>query len=389
MTDNDPRALIRKDLTKFLPNQRAVRAFEKLFELVPSALNEALEQSGDSSISSKVAAISQLLEEAEKQLHGGLNSSRFAALLQRIEYLENDSRIDPRTTDLLNRIEEIENDNRFASHIAALRQELDGMNTDFSLEVAKGNIAGHTSINKFGAAPSGLQTTATDVWVYANAATTQSIWLAPTAANTHTISSDSASDVSGGTGTTSVTVYYLPDWDTAETSVTVTGDINAGVSMEVDCVMINRMVALPQSTTTAPGPNKGTIIATAAAPSATTITAVILPGDGQTEQAIFGFPSTQTAYMTRWAVGIDKNIGGVATADFQIRFNPNPDVQTVAFQRKQDVSVQSTGTNSIEKVYSGRPKFDGPGIIKVQGIASANDLDAHADFDLILVEDGY
>ena len=152
-------------------------------------------------------------------------------------------------------------------------------------------------------------------------------------------------------------------------------------------VMINRMVASPQSTTTAPGPNKGTIIATAA--TDTTITAVILPGDGQTEQAIFGFPSTQTAYMTRWAAGIDKATGAPASADFQIRFNPNPDVQTVAFLRRQDVSVQSTGTTSIEKVYSGRPKFDGPGIIKIQGISSSNDVDAHAGFDLILVEDGF
>jgi len=35
----DPRPLTRKELTQFLPNQRAIRAFEKLFDLIPDDLN--------------------------------------------------------------------------------------------------------------------------------------------------------------------------------------------------------------------------------------------------------------------------------------------------------------------------------------------------------------
>ena len=34
----DPRAPTRQDLAKFLPDQRSIRAFEKLFELVPNEL---------------------------------------------------------------------------------------------------------------------------------------------------------------------------------------------------------------------------------------------------------------------------------------------------------------------------------------------------------------
>jgi hypothetical protein len=34
----DPRAPTRKELERFLPDQRSVRAFEKLFELVPGSL---------------------------------------------------------------------------------------------------------------------------------------------------------------------------------------------------------------------------------------------------------------------------------------------------------------------------------------------------------------
>lgn len=38
----DPRPLTRQELAEFLPSQRAVRAFEKLFDLVPLELGDVL-----------------------------------------------------------------------------------------------------------------------------------------------------------------------------------------------------------------------------------------------------------------------------------------------------------------------------------------------------------
>ena len=260
--------------------------------------------------------------------------------------------------------------------------ELNVLPSDFQLEVGRGNVSGIMCVDKFGAAPSGIQTTATDVWSRADAAVTQQIWLAPTAARIHTISSDSAQDASGGTGVTSITVSYLADWDTAETTETVTGDFNAGVAMNNAAVIIHRMVCTAQSTSTAM--NAGTILATAATDA--TITAVILPGNGQTEMAIYGIPSTQTLYLTRWSCQIDKATGATASCDFQIRVNTNPDVQTTNFIRKQDMSLQSTGTNALERHFACYPKIAGPAIIKIQGIASANDLDAESSFDGYVVD---
>ena len=287
---------------------------------------------------------------------------------------------------VIKRIDELEADNRYLAHVGALRKEIEDMNKDYYLEVSKGNIPGHSAVGKFGEAPSGIQTSATDIWSRADSTPTQQIWLAPTAARIHTISSDSAADVSAGTGTTSVTVYYLVDWDTAEKSEILSGDIDTGIAMAEAAVMINRMVAAPQATSTGPGPNKGTIIATAATDG--TITSVILPGEGQTEQAIYGIPSGYTAYVDRWAGGIDKAQGTAASCDFQIRFNPNPDVQTLSFTRKRDASVQSTGNTGFEKIYKHDNSYAGPGIIKIQAIASAADLDGYSEFSLILVEDG-
>lgn len=39
-TIDDPRPLTRKELASFLPNMRAVRAFEKLFEIIPPDIND-------------------------------------------------------------------------------------------------------------------------------------------------------------------------------------------------------------------------------------------------------------------------------------------------------------------------------------------------------------
>lgn len=44
MAENDPRPLTRAELAKFLPNQRAIRAFEKLFDLIPPDLIELFSQ---------------------------------------------------------------------------------------------------------------------------------------------------------------------------------------------------------------------------------------------------------------------------------------------------------------------------------------------------------
>lgn len=286
---------------------------------------------------------------------------------------------------LLKRLDELENDNRHIAYFASLRKEIADMNKDYFLEVAKGNIPGHTTVHKFGESPSGVQTTATDIWPRADASVTQQIWLAPTAARIHTIASSSASDTTGGVGANSVIVSYLPSWSALETTETVTGNLNAGVAMANAAVMINRMVVVPQSTSTSA--NVGTITATAATDA--TITAVILPGKGQTHQAIYGFPSIQTAYFVEWKGSIDKAAGAEATCDFSIMFNPNPDVQKTVFINNFDAAAQSTGSSTFQKPYKSLPSLNGPGIIKIQGIASANYLNAETDFGLILVQDGY
>jgi hypothetical protein len=269
---------------------------------------------------------------------------------------------------------ELQGDNSQRQVVKAYTTSEDEL-TDYFGEVAYGNITGRTVVNKFGIAPSGIQTSITDVWSRADAAATQPVWLAPTAARVHAIVSSSAADTGFN-----VRVYGLTSWDTAETSELVALNGTTPVNTVNSYVIIHRMKCIYTAAKTT---NAGVISATAADDA--TITAVIAVGDGQTEMAIYGVPSIQKALLWRWGCSIDGASAAAATVDFQLRVNENPNVQTTGFLRKEDMGLQSTGANSFDRYWKIPPVFAGPCIIKVSGIGSANDIDAKSGFDLELV----
>jgi hypothetical protein len=253
--------------------------------------------------------------------------------------------------------------------------------TDFALQVARGLVSGVTSVNKFGKAPSGIQSTITDIWSRADAGTTQQIWLAPTAARIHAIVSSSASDDGSpvGVGARTLRVYGLKTWDLAETSEDITLDGTTPVNTANSYVIIHRMKVLTSGATSI---NVGTITATAA--TDTTVTACIIAGEGQTEMAIYGVPSIQSFYMTRWACSVGKE-ASAQSVQFTMRVNENPNVQTTNYLLKNDLNVVTVGSSGIEKHFDNPIKYAGPCIIKVQGVGSANDIDGAAGFDGYLV----
>ena len=250
-----------------------------------------------------------------------------------------------------------------------------------STALSLGVVTGHSAVGKFGHAPSGVQTTLTDFWVLANATPTQQVWLAPTAARIHTIASTSVNDTTGGTGANSVRVTYLPDWDTAEATEVVTGNLNAGLPMTNAAVMINRMEVIPQASSTTI--NAGTITATAA--TDTTITAAIAIGRGQTEQLIYGVPSTHTLLVTGGSASMNDNNAGTRV-DVEFLANTSPDVNTTVFTLKSSFHIQNYGASALVMPINPPYVFNGPCIVKVSGIANTADVDASATLSGILVE---
>lgn len=252
---------------------------------------------------------------------------------------------------------------------------------DFALEVARGNIAGITCVNKFGEAPAGVQTTATDIWDRADATPTQQVWTAPTQARTHTIASTDAGDTTGGAGARTVRVSGLTGWTTAEVSEDVTMNTGTPPVTSNSYVIIHRLRVLTSGVTSV---NIGTISATATTDG--TVTAAIRPSEGTTHMAIYGFPSTQTAYITRWYGSINKAQGAAATINFKLLFNPEPNAQLTHFSVRSERGVQSTGTSDTDWHIPVPVPLAGPGIIKIQAIASAADTDGSGGFDLYLVD---
>jgi len=191
--------------------------------------------------------------------------------------------------------------NTAAAVIAAINAALVGiaLGGNFALDVSLGKIPGVAQIFKFGKATDADNGIPTDIWDGANATTAQPIWIRPTAARTHDIVSTSAADTAAGTGMRTIVVFGLTDWDTAETSEIITLNGLTNVPTVNDYVIIHRMRGV---TAGSGNVNAGDISATAQVDS--TLTALMIAGEGQTQMAILGIPSIQTLATPAFSASI-------------------------------------------------------------------------------------
>ena len=243
--------------------------------------------------------------------------------------------------------------------------------------------------NKYGRATDGLQLTATDIWDRADSSATQQIWVAPTQARIHNITSSSTQDdgnpEGAGSGAQAVRVYGLQTWDSKETSEDVVLNGTADVATQNSYVIIHRMKVIPVGSTY--GINAGNITATAVTDG--TVTAQITAGEGQTLMAIYGIASTQTAYMTKYQINAHNtgNPSTVVESDVTVLVNERPDLDETVFLNKSNAGLIASGTTDIIREFNPYLKIEGPAIIKVQGIATLVDTEGVAEFDVILVDD--
>ena len=266
---------------------------------------------------------------------------------------------------------------QFLEDLARLVNEGEAV-SDYALEVARGNVTGVTALNKFGRCTNVDSAVDTDIHDGASVAGGANIiWDAPAAGSIHAIVSDSANDTDGGTGAYSVRVYGLTDWDTPETSEIVTLAGTTPVNTVGSYVIIHRVRCAYGVNST--GGNAGIITATAGAVT----TAQILVGEGQTQMAIYGIPSTQTLYINDIYGGVNKATAG--SANITLLFNPSPNLSLATFLVKTTFPTNSAGETMSERVFTPPAGYAGPGIIKVQAAGSANNLDVSAGFSGYLV----
>lgn len=259
---------------------------------------------------------------------------------------------------------------------------------DYGLEVPKGDIPGTKGVNKFGRNIEIDSGVTADIWDGGHTVAsggTSLIWVPPTAARIHAIvsTSDNDSDTGGsvaqGDGARTIQVYGLASWTTAETSETIimdgTNPVNTG-----SYVIIHRIKVLTSGGNT----NVPVGIITATAADDATITAKIRVGQGQTQMAIYGWPSTQTLYLDHYYASALKAVS-TGVANISLRLNPEPNAELDTWLVKHTQGLQTTGTSYIQHEFTPYNGFAGPGILKIQATSGTNDMDISAGFDAFLV----
>ncbi len=295
------------------------------------------------------------------------------------------------------RLETIDHDDAMddvADAVKAILQANAGVNIgdvvarDYFVEIARGNVSGLSTYNKFGRNIEIDASATSDIWDGGHTLASSGVsllWVAPTAAAVHNIKSSSSSDDGdpGGVGARTVRLFGLTDWDTKEVSEDITLNGTDDVATSNSYVIIHRMHVLTKGATNV---NVGVITATATAPSTTTITAQIRVGQGQTQMAILGVPSTQKAYMGRFYGNINKAGGVSGLVDVALLVNIDPDVELLNFLVRHTFALEKGGSSAFTIPFYVPKIIDGPAIIKVQVASGTNDMDVSGGFDLVLVD---
>jgi hypothetical protein len=254
----------------------------------------------------------------------------------------------------------------------------------FPLQVAMGNIPGMAPVGKYGQSTNVDSGVVTDIWDGANATDTLTIWVAPTTARIHNIASTSTSDIAvTGVGARTIRIYGLTSWSTAEVSEDINMNGTTNVPTVNSYVIIHRMKVLTKGATDV---NVGKITATAVTDG--TVTAQINASEGQTQMAIYGWPSIQDAYITQVYGSILRATLGTAEAQADVRYlvNPEPDVELLNFQIKHPTMSGSRANSPFNQPFNPYVKIEGPAIIKMQAIGSAANLAVAGGFGMVLVD---
>jgi hypothetical protein len=247
---------------------------------------------------------------------------------------------------------------------------------DIYLDVAKGNIPGHASVNKFGENPLvGTATDPEDVWAGGGIYN-----FYPTEAKTCSIVSTSGSDIAAGTGAQTVGIYGLgANWEEQADTATLNGATK--VPLTTTWIRLYRAYVITAGTGEV---NAGNITVF----TEDTVGIYIATGDGQTQQAVYTIPAGKTGYMVKYYMGIS-DAGGAAgnSCIFKWKSRAN-DGGNGAWRTRGQIECITVGSSWWKYNYS-MPvgglleKTD----IRIEATEVTIDMGVVGGFDLMLVDD--
>ncbi|WP_461521150.1 hypothetical protein [Porticoccus sp.] len=273
----------------------------------------------------------------------------------------------------------------FATEAKQLPNGHDVHVSNSQLEVDLGNIPGIQNLSITGVVVTGVDSgSETDVWSGADSTLLgggQKEWIKPTAAQIHSVVSDSISDTAAGTGMRTALVRGLVDWNTNEVSETVTLNGLTPVNTVNSYVCLNDITVLTCGTD---GPNVGTIEVKAVTDN--TLQLVMRAEAGRSTRAIYAVPSTQRVVFKRWNGLMTRTTGSGDFMVFRAKVDLTPQVATTCWILADERTTVSNGTSSGNWVIDPPPTVMGPTIIKISAEGSRNNLSAVASMGFHLVD---
>ena len=253
-----------------------------------------------------------------------------------------------------------------------------GTSEPFELQVARGQIAYHKPLFKFGNNPT-VGNSLETIWAEGG------LYSYLSAATVLKVSSSSADDTSAGTGARTVQLYGL-DADYNEINETVTLNGQTAVNTTKEFLRINRMIVRSAGTG---GSNAGVIYAgtgtvTAGVPANVYASVNGINGSNQSLMALWTVPAGYTAYLFQYDISNGTTSNTPAVCKLILAVRPYGEV----FQSK-DVKSLTTGMH-VEETFSIPQKITEKSDIEVRAESSSASVsfDISAALEIVYIQNG-
>lgn len=248
---------------------------------------------------------------------------------------------------------------------------------DFFLEVARGNISGMSSVQKFGRNNDIDSAAEEDVWAGGGSRAYLS------SAETMDVSSTSTNDDGspGGTGARTMVIEGL-DSSYDEISETVTLDGTTTVVTSNSYLRVHRCYI---ATAGSVGTNDGDIMIDPTTSGSGSRQAFIASGDGQTLISHYTIPNGKTGYMVGGQLSVAASPGSTGVKQALTRMFKRP--ENGAWRLQADFGMRSDGTSVAPDInYTVPLKFDAKTDIKWVANVDNNNTAVYVQYNLILID---
>lgn len=266
---------------------------------------------------------------------------------------------------------------RLAQRIEWLKRSFELSSRDFYFEVARGNVSGHTAVQKFGRNNDIDTAAAEDIWAgggtraYLSSAETMDIASAST--------NDDGSPA--GTGAQSVIIEGL-DSSYEEISETVTMNGTTAVTTTNSYLRVHRLYVHDVGSVET---NDGDITCDPTTSGSGSRQALVAAGDGQTLIGHYTVPANKTAYMVGGQISVAPSAGSTGVKQASVRLFQRPEGK--AWRLQADFGARSDGTSiAPDVVFTVPASFAAKTDLKWTGTAENNNTSVYVQYNLVLVD---